>query len=176
MSIRAEQPEDGGSVTELLLSAFGDHGRAVVALADDLRSHRASSISLIAEYQSRVVGFALLSGCWVDSPQRLVSALVLSPLAVSPEFQGRGIGRELITSGLDAADRDGAPMVFLEGDPAYYSRMGFVAGRNLGLRRPSLRIPEAAFQVKALSHYDSSMTGSMVYPDTWWKHDAVGLR
>jgi putative acetyltransferase len=41
---------------------------------------------------------------------------------------------------------------------------------------PSLRFPDAAFQVATLSGYEPWMTGTLVYPDTFWAHDCVGLR
>jgi len=68
------------------------------------------------------------------------------------------------------------PMVLLEGDPRYYSRLGFLPGADLGLRRPSLRVPEVAFQVLPLPAHEPWMTGTLVYPDVFWRHDAVGLR
>ena len=67
-------------------------------------------------------------------------------------------------------------MVVLEGSPDYYARFGFMPGKGFGLRRPSLRIPEAAFQVKTLPSYESWMTGTVVYRPEFWHHDAVGLR
>ncbi len=69
-----------------------------------------------------------------------------------------------------------APLLFLEGDPAYYSGSGFEPATRLGLTRPSVRIPEPAFQLVRLSGYESWMTGAVVYPDTFWEYDRVGLR
>jgi hypothetical protein len=72
---------------------------------------------------------------------------VLSPLAVMPERQKRGIGPALVRHGLKAlAERD-VPLVFLEDDPRYYSRLGFAPGCDQGFRKPSLRIPDGAFRV-----------------------------
>lgn len=68
------------------------------------------------------------------------------------------------------------PLVFLEGDPAFYRRVGFVAGGPLGFRKPSLRIPDGAFQVVRLPAHEAWMTGTLVYAETFWRHDAVGLR
>lgn len=66
--------------------------------------------------------------------------------------------------------------MFLEGDPGYYSRLGFVPGEPLGFRSPSARIPRGAFQVRTLPGRPGRVTGALVYPDVWWRHDAVGLR
>jgi putative acetyltransferase len=69
------------------------------------------------------------------------------------------------------------PLVFLEGDPGFFCRLGLVGGHELHFDPPSVRIPEAAFQVATLSGYDQqTMTGAVVYPDVWWRHDAVGTR
>lgn len=66
--------------------------------------------------------------------------------------------------------------VFLEGPPAYYERFGFVGAGALGFRKPSLRIPDAGFQVKLLSSFEPWMTGTLVYSQAFWDHDCVGLR
>ena len=95
---------------------------------------------------------------------------------VEPGHQRRGIGSALIRRGLDLVRAINVPLVFLEGDPAYYSRFGFLAGASHGFRRPSLRIPAPAFQVLPLAAYEPWMTGTLVYRHEFWDHDAVGLR
>lgn len=83
----------------------------------------------------------------LDAPRRLVDVQVLSPVAVLPEHQGQGIGSALIRAGLHVMAERSVPVVFLEESPGYYSPLGFVAGAEQGFRKPSLRIPDAAFQV-----------------------------
>jgi putative acetyltransferase len=73
------------------------------------------------------------------------------------------------------ADR-GVPAVFLEGSPVYYPRFDFMPAVQLGFRKPSLRIPDAAFQVITLPAYEPWMTGTVVYAETFWRHDVVGIR
>ena len=70
----------------------------------------------------------------------------------------------------------GGPLVFLEGDPGYYRASGSCRAPTLGFRKPSLRIPDDAFQVTALPAYEPWMTGTLVYAEPFWRHDAVGLR
>lgn len=86
-----------------------------------------------------------------------MDALMLTPLSVAPEFQRHGIGTRLLGQALKAADQIGVAAVFLEGDPNYYGRRGFVSATSLQLLRPSLRIPEPGFQVSTLSRYESWM-------------------
>ena len=86
------------------------------------------------------------------------------------------MGRALFAAALDAAAADGWPAVFLEGDPAYYSRLGFERASARGFASPSPRIPDAAFQVVTPASHQSWMAGALVYPDRFWAFDCVGLR
>ncbi len=178
MEIRHERPDDHRVVRELHLAAFGNHGRAVVDLLDGLRPSVTAidGLSLVADVGGVVVGHVLFTRSLLDAPRRLVEVQVLSPVAVLPGRQGEGVGSSLIGHGLQTLAERLVPLVFLEGPPSYYSRLGFRPGAELDFRKPSLRIPDAAFQVLPLPAYEPWMTGTLVYSSTFWKYDAVGLR
>lgn len=57
-----------------------------------------------------------------DDPRRVV---ILSPVAVRTEAQGKGIGQNLISHGLSELRKDGVSVVVTYGDPNYYARVGF---------------------------------------------------
>ena len=147
-------------------------------LVDSLRASTTSEtgLSLVAEHDERVVGHAMFTRSLLDAPQRLVDVQVLSPLAVMPEFHRRGIGSALVRRGVAILAERGVPLIFLEGNPDYYSRFGFELGSELDFRKPSLRIPDSAFQALRLPGYESWMTGTLVYAEPFWRHDLVGLR
>jgi putative acetyltransferase len=46
----------------------------------------------------------------------------------------------------------------------------------MGFTAPSVRIPRRAFMAFPLRSYDPSLRGALVYPDAFWRADAVGLR
>ncbi|WP_197043250.1 GNAT family N-acetyltransferase [Saccharothrix sp. NRRL B-16314] len=175
--IRPETADDHRDVHEVHTRAFGDSDR-IPGLVQALRVAEAAlaPMSFVAGVDGRVVGHVLLSAARLDAPRRIVDVLSLSPLGVVPEFQGQGIGTQLIAHALDAADRQGVPLVFLEGSPHYYGTRGFEGAGALGFRSPSLRIPEAAFQVARLSAHEPWMTGTFVYSEVFWAFDCVGLR
>jgi putative acetyltransferase len=105
-----------------------------------------------------------------------VDVQVLSPVAVLPERQRQGVGSAMIRRGLEIIAELDVPVVFVEGPPAYYSRLGFATAAGQGFRKPSLRIPDEAFQAIRLPAHESWMSGTLVYSETFWRHDAVGLR
>ena len=174
--IRAQRREDDSAVRQVLTAAFKDDGR-VAGLAEALHARPEPGAALVAvDGTSGIVGHVQLSVSWVDARTRLVEVLVLSPLAVAPTHQGRSIGARLLTAARDEAGRLNAPLLFLEGDPLYYSAHGWQRASELGFTRPSIRIPGPAFQVVTLPAYDPTMRGQVVYNDTFWRHDCVGLR
>lgn len=179
-SVRAATVEDRDAIAAVHLAAFDDEGPAIVDVLRALRDSEAVRAELVAEVVRgggpEVVGHVLLSRGWVDAERALVEVDVLGPLGVRPSAQGRGVGAALVAAALDSARARGVPAVFLEGDPAYYARRGFVAARELGFDRPSSRIPWAAFQVAPLAAHEPWMTGRLVYPEAHWRADTVGLR
>lgn len=173
--IRAYRAGDGPDVRRVVTEAFGERGPTVAELVDDLRVTHARA-ELVVDEAGEVAGHVMLSRSWVDARRALVEVLVLSPLSVAPVHQGRGVGTALVGAALAEARRQGAPALFLEGSPDYYSRRGFEAATPRGFVRPSVRVPEPAFQVALLDGHEEWMAGALVYCEPFWAHDCVGLR
>ncbi|MGH3734051.1 MAG: GNAT family N-acetyltransferase [Micromonosporaceae bacterium] len=102
MDLRRERPGDRQAVRDLHLRAFGDHGRVVAALVDTLRGTITpeTGLSLVAEHDGQIAGHVMFTRSLLDAPRRLVDVRVLSPLAVMPPLQKRGIGSALVQRGL----------------------------------------------------------------------------
>lgn len=177
MFVRAQRSDEWPAVRRLLTEAFADNG-GVAALAEALhaRADRPPESARVAESDGELVGHVQLSRVWVDAQPALVEALVLSPLGVAPEHQRRGVGRALCEAAVAHAQQLQAPALFLEGDPGYYGPLGWQRAGGRGFTAPSLRIPEPAFQVVLLPCWQPWMVGAVVYNDTFWALDFVGLR
>jgi putative acetyltransferase len=173
--VRAEAVGEDAQVATIIGAAFGRE--SVVPLFAAMRTSSAwRGLSYVATVADIPVAHAALTRGWLDAPTKLVEVLILSPVSVAPAWQRQGIGSELVAKTLEFAATRLEPLVFLEGDPAFYSRVGFRPGFEAGFIAPSRRIPERAFQFFALPRFESWMTGTLVYPDVFWEMDAVGLR
>jgi putative acetyltransferase len=174
VTIREQVADDAAAVREVVAAAFG---REWVAELEAALARRPRGTAFVAESSTGdLVGHVRLTWGWVDALDRLVEILVLSPLSVAPDWQRRGVGRALVERAVAAAEELAAPVLVLEGDPAYYSRWGFVPAASLGITAPSPRVPEPGFQLVALPGHEPWMHGAVVYPDTFWEYDCVGLR
>ena len=180
--IRTARDGDAAGIETVLRESFGDDAEGIVEVLRRLRAGADLTVELVAvsdddgDVGGGVAGYVALSRAWLDARERLVEVLVLSPLGVLPAQQGTGLGTSLLAAAVEAAEGAGAPLVFLEGAPGYYSARGWEAASAHGLERPSVRIPEPACQVVLLSAHEPWMTGRLVYPDAWWRLDLVGLR
>jgi putative acetyltransferase len=176
VTVRPERPDDPPAIRAVVNAAFAPDP-VVGDLVEALRSSTAwRELSLVAEQDGEVIGHVLATRGWLDTPQALVDVLVLSPLSVVPASQGRGVGAQLVNQLLADTGARSEPAIFLEGSPEYYSRFGFEPATTAGIRRPSLRIPEPAFQLKRLPGYHNGLVGTLVYPEPFWALDCVGLR
>ena len=69
-------------------------------------------------------------------------ALLLGPLAITPQLSGKGIGRALTFRTLEIAAEMGYDLVLLVGDYDYYKRFGFVPASPYGFVMPTEKRPE----------------------------------
>jgi putative acetyltransferase len=122
MIVRSETPEDVAAIRIVHEVAFGQ--RAEAQLVDDLRAAGDSVFSLVAVDDGVVAGHVLFSR--MTAPFR---ALALGPVAVLPEYRQIGLASRLIRQGIARSDADGWRGIFVLGDPAFYRRFGFNAGK-----------------------------------------------
>jgi len=119
LSIRAERAGDRPAIALVIEAAFGS--TAVATLADTIRASAdfIPELSLVAEIDGRVVGHVMISGATLRDEAMTSHVANLSPLAVLPDFQRRGIGTALVREVTARADGRGEPVVILEGSPAF---------------------------------------------------------
>jgi putative acetyltransferase len=165
VSIRVEEPADRDVIAEVVTSAFGSPAEARLVERIRASPNFVPELSLVAELNGRVVGHVMISYVALHDTDARHWIASLSPLAVAPDSQGRGIGAALVREVTDRADAGGEPLVVLEGSPRYYGRFGFEHSVPLGIEimLPAWAPPEAA-QVLRLRTYDPSLRGRVTYP------------
>jgi putative acetyltransferase len=165
-TIRAEQVSDHDAISAVVSRAFASPNIAELVIAIRASSNYTPEWSLVgADDEGRVVGHVMVSYVTLRSATSERRIASLSPLAVDPDFQRRGIGASLVRAVVSRVDGAGEPMIVLEGSPAYYSRLGFEYAVPLGITidLPDWAPPEAA-QIMRLGNYDARLRGHIVYP------------
>ena len=144
MNIRFAQETDSDSILKVIETAFSDEeNKVIMNLVQELSRENASpSIkSLVAEVDNQVIGYVSFSPIFLKSDSS-ISGYILAPLAVAPKHQKKGIGSNLIKSGIDMLTENGVGVVLVYGDPDYYGRFGFKAEIGLSFVPPySLQYP-----------------------------------
>jgi putative acetyltransferase len=133
VKIRASTVKDKESIRRVHLGAFAEpEGETVSQLAVDLLEDKTAiqRLSLVAEQANKIVGHILFTSVIIDGAVT-EGAYIMAPLAVAKNYQGCGIGTDLIKQGLKILKEGDAEFVLVYGDPKYYSRTGFILGHDL---------------------------------------------
>jgi len=83
-----------------------------------------AALSMVARIDNVIVGHVLFTPLQTDNmPTVLIAAL--APMAVLPDFQGKGVGGALIDKGVTALAQLSFAGIVVLGETLYYSRFGF---------------------------------------------------
>lgn len=97
--------------------------------------------SFSAMLDGQIVGSIIFTRVTYPDDQR--SVFILSPVAIQPAYQGRGLGQHLIAHGLATLGKSGIEMVLTYGDINFYSKLGFAQiGEDIAAAPLPLSYPE----------------------------------
>lgn len=143
--------------------AFPDED--LVPLIRDLLPDEDVVMSLVATIDHDISGHVAFTACAVEGAS--LNASLLAPLAVTPKYQRQGVGSEIVNAGLERLRKAGVDVVFVLGDPDYYSRFGFEPDT---LVQPPYPLPAewySAWQSLYLSDATPTDTGKLAAPPQW---------
>jgi putative acetyltransferase len=134
-NLRPERHDDAVPVRAVLASAFG--GSTEADLIDRLRADGELVLALVAERaNAAIAGYVAFPRLWIESAGLRLAATGLAPLAVAPDIQGHGAGSILVRRGIALLAQRGEQLVFVLGDPGYYTRFGFDAAAASRFKSP----------------------------------------
>jgi putative acetyltransferase len=163
MLIREETPADIEAIREINRLAFG--GDAEGRLIDALRASGDVVLSLVAQVDGEVVGHILFSKLKAETTGGPVKAVALAPMAVTPEFQERGVGTALVERGLALCRERGYTVVVVLGHPDYYPRFGFSPAKGQALQSPYSELGAAYMALELVPGTLEGVSGSVRYPE-----------
>ncbi|MEK3856245.1 GNAT family N-acetyltransferase [Cytobacillus sp. FSL H8-0458] len=153
--IRQELPEDYDSTEEMVKEAFLNEeysNKTEHFLVKRLRNSDAfiPELSLVALTQAKeVVGHILLSKIKIKDGEKAADSLALAPLSVRPDYQGKGIGSQLIRIAFTKAKEAGYHSVVVLGHKDYYPKFGFKPASLWNIHAP-FDVPDEVFMALEL--------------------------
>lgn len=163
ITVRPESAEDIRAIDVVNLSAF--EGEVEAQLVGAIRKSQGfvPQLSLVAEFNGRIVGHVLLSKVRYLLPDLELEILALAPMSVVPSQSHRGIGADLLNTAVQSARALGFPAIVVVGQPEYYLRFGFQPGKRWQIQCVP---PVAEEMITAMELVEGGlrMGGRVVYP------------
>ncbi|QWU18114.1 N-acetyltransferase [Paenibacillus sophorae] len=170
MIIRTETPNDYVQVHNVNYVAFGNR-EDEARLVERIRESRyfVPQLSIVAEKSEEIVGHLLMSKAVIVEGNNQHEVIVLAPIAVKPDHQKQGIGKQLIFEGLKRCKEYKYYVVLLIGHPSYYPKFGFKPARQYGLDLKKFQVPDEVFMVCELKEDElSNIKGELKYPEAFF--------
>lgn len=161
--IRVSNSDDIDAIVSMYPLAFPDED--LVSIVCKLLADPEVAMSLVATVNDQVVGHVIFTDCAMEGSSLRTS--LLAPLAVTPTFQRQGIGSAIVNAGMQKLRDIGVDAVFVLGDPAYYSRFGFVPDSQV---QPPYPLPAewySAWQSQYLGDATTRASGKLAVPSQW---------
>lgn len=135
--IRRELESDYPKIRALVKKAFsfavhtdGDEHNLIERIRNS--KEYIPELSLVAVSDEKLLGYIMFSRIHIG----MCEAVALAPLAVDIEMQNNGVGKLLIETGHSIARNLGFPCSVVLGDPAYYSKSGYVKASDYNISPP----------------------------------------
>lgn len=179
ITIRSETPANFDTIDHLVRRSFAEHtgysdGNDEVNLIHEIRRglYYRQELSFVAELTGEIVGYFMFS----DFPLSPIPEggydpkkrefLLLAPVAVHADHYRKGIGETMLHLGLEKAKQQPCKGILVEGDPAFYNRLGFVTSKPYGLLATSgfpLEAPQCMMCMETRPGSLEGVNGYIVY-------------
>ena len=169
ITLRKETIDDYDAVFNLIQKAFesesmSDHKEQF--LVERLRKSKAfvPELSIVAEVDNQIIGHILLTRLIIKNENAQFDSLALAPVSVLPDFQGKGVGAQLITFAHSKAKELGYTSVVLLGHEHYYPRFGYQPAHLFDIELPFDVPKENSMVLELIPHGLKGVSGVVEYP------------
>lgn len=134
LRLMRERLRDADAIEEMTAAAFGPerHHKTVYRLREDVPPLKELCFVCIDQKNRLVASIRnwpiLINETW--------PAIMLGPLAISPELRGLGYGKALMWHSMAQSRLQGHSRIILVGDPEYYNQFGFRRDLALNIQLP----------------------------------------
>jgi len=175
LKIRKEEEGDFKVVFNLIENAFenvafSDHREQF--LVERLRSSAAfvPELSIVGILEDKIVGYILLTRIVIKTENGAeTESLALAPVAVLQDFQGKGIGGQLIREAHRIASEMGFGSVVVLGHEKYYPRFGYKIAAVYGIQLPFDVPSENCMIIELIPGALKGVSGVVVYPKAFFE-------
>lgn len=157
-TIRIMTQADKPAVLDLTTRAFAQSDEAEIITR--LENDRAVLLQLVAEMDGQIVGHILFYTLGVFGK---LGAAGLGPMSVDPWVQKEGIGKALVTEGLNMMRDNGVPIVFVLGHDWFYPKLGFSVEAAADFQTPLKGPHFMAIRLR----FGPPMSGRLIFPDAF---------
>ena len=163
LEIRKETKSDYDEVYDVIKTAFetaehsdGNEQDLVVVLRKS--DNFIPDLSLVAIEDNKIVGYILFTKIKIGEYEEVS----LSPLAVLPQYQRKGIGRKLIENGHKIAKELGYHYSVVLGSENYYPKFNYVPAIQYRIKAP-FEVQHENFMAIKLNESDVKIEGTVEY-------------
>ncbi|MCZ4693235.1 N-acetyltransferase [Ancylomarina euxinus] len=165
IQIRPEHKNDISTISMINDMAFGQEAEGNLIVKLRKKKSFIKDLSLVACMGNEIIGHILFSKITIKNDTEEFESLALAPMSVIPEFQGLGIGSQLIKKGLEKAAKLGYESVIVLGHENYYPRFNFTPASRFQISCP-FEVPDASFMALELKKESlGSVSGCVIYPN-----------
>ncbi len=178
MKYSTYNPSNIEEIKQLFTKTFSDsEGKSEGMLIGDLSYDLLTSTDdhdlycFVATENKQIIGSIIFSRLMFESE---INAFLLSPVAISTSYQGKGMGQKLINFGINRLKENGVELAFTYGDPDFYSKVGFSIIAEKIVKSPlKLTYPEGWLGQSLVSDKIKPITGNsfcveaLNKPDLW---------
>ena len=149
-------------INQVFIKSFSDsegksEGLSIGELTNNLITNTDGFYCFVATDNDKIIGSVIFSRFTFESDEK---AYILSPMATLTEYQGKGIGKELISFAHKTLKDNGVEIVVTYGDINFYSKTGYKQITEEIIKAPlKLSYPEGWLAQSLVSDNLSPITG-----------------